>query len=1147
MNNRSKIKNIYFGRICLVQLFFVLLLSQSDPAHADLSEALLEELRTDALRELNLRNCSLQEVHLGSQATVEHDLIYTTVTLEDDVEVIALQPHSIRSRSFQLLTVGRNGDVDKVEPPPPNTYKGSLLGRPETRVAATIDGESICALIRLETGKIWCIQPVKHDDRVSDLFLYAVFSTDDIEPGDWTCGVTESTGNALDLLGDLDRFDETLLLAAQPGSSIAEISLDADFEFFQANGNSVSDTMQDIEEVMNAVNVIYERDTGIFHEIGTILVRTEAADPYSSNAPSTLLNQFRNEWNQNQQNIQRDVAHLMTGKNLNGSTIGIAQLGVICNRSSAYGLSESRFTGNFVSRVGLTAHELGHNWSANHCDCNIMCSGIGGCQGSPTSFSQPSVNAILAHKNSRNCLTLVTDPVENQAPTVNAGPNQTISLPFSAQLAGRVSDDGLPTPPGAVTTRWTKRNGPGTVTFGDAEAVDTTASFSSAGTYTLRLTANDGELSAFDQISITVNESDTTTLVFADFDTDEEGFVYVDDTFRDSNRPAYASGSRNASEGALQVILGGRDNATILNMSGGWRTTFDLSAPNEVMLSFDYELTQQSDYESDEFSQVVVTVDDLQPGGQGDDFVAQIVGNGNGGNPRTTGRETFQVNVGTLPAGEHTLTIGGFNNKKTFNNESTVVLIDNVLVAVSDTPSENQPPTVNAGPNQTISLSASAALDGTVNDDGLPVPPGAVTTRWTKRNGPGTVTFGDAEAVDTTASFSSAGTYTLRLTANDGELSAFDQISITVNESDTTTLVFAEFDTDEEGFGYVDDAFRDSNQPEYASGSHNASEGALEVNLGGVDNATILNMSGGWRTTFDLSAPSEVVVSFDYELTQQPSYERDEFSQVIVTLDDLQPGRQGSDFVAQIVGNGNGGNPRTTGRETFQANVGTLSAGEHTLTIGGFNNKKTFNNESTVVLLDNVRVEVSGSDDPSGEVTVRSRVRGSLDDAEENVQTGRIRLVSSDLEMSEDRGQKQWVGLRFTQLAIPAGARIVSAHVQFTADERSGRRTILEVRGQAADRAASFGRARRNISSRALTRASVSWRVPAWNKVGEAGERQRTPDLSSIVQEVVNRRGWKSGQSLALFLTGSGKRTAESFNGDSSAAAELIVKYEASR
>ena len=68
-----------------------------------------------------------------------------------------------------------------------------------------------------------------------------------------------------------------------------------------------------------------------------------------------------------------------------------------------------------------------------------------------------------------------------------------------------MSDDGLPNPPGAVSTTWSKVSGPGTVTFGNANAVDTTASFSLAGSYVLRLTANDSALQASDDISVTVN------------------------------------------------------------------------------------------------------------------------------------------------------------------------------------------------------------------------------------------------------------------------------------------------------------------------------------------------------------------------------------------------------------------------------------------------------------------------------------------------------------------------------------------------------------------------------------------------------------------------------------------------------------------
>jgi hypothetical protein len=56
---------------------------------------------------------------------------------------------------------------------------------------------------------------------------------------------------------------------------------------------------------------------------------------------------------------------------------------------------------------------------------------------------------------------------------------------------------------------------------------------------------------------------------------------------------------------------------------------------------------------------------------------------------------------------------------------------------------ENQPPAVDAGPALAVALPAAASLDGTVTDDGLPNPPGAMTTTWSQVSGPGTVTFGD--------------------------------------------------------------------------------------------------------------------------------------------------------------------------------------------------------------------------------------------------------------------------------------------------------------------------------------------------------------------------------------------------------------------
>ncbi|HYE73506.1 MAG TPA: hypothetical protein VEF04_09245, partial [Blastocatellia bacterium] len=94
----------------------------------------------------------------------------------------------------------------------------------------------------------------------------------------------------------------------------------------------------------------------------------------------------------------------------------------------------------------------------------------------------------------------------NKSPIVSAGPDQLITLPNTAQLAGVMNDDGLPE--GApVTTLWSKVSGPGTVTFGNPNHVVTTASFSQLGVYVLRLTANDSQLSASDDVKITVNQA----------------------------------------------------------------------------------------------------------------------------------------------------------------------------------------------------------------------------------------------------------------------------------------------------------------------------------------------------------------------------------------------------------------------------------------------------------------------------------------------------------------------------------------------------------------------------------------------------------------------------------------------------------------
>jgi len=74
----------------------------------------------------------------------------------------------------------------------------------------------------------------------------------------------------------------------------------------------------------------------------------------------------------------------------------------------------------------------------------------------------------------------------------------------------------------------------------------------------------------------------------------------------------------------------------------------------------------------------------------------------------------------------------------------------------------NQPPTVQAGADQSIALPAQAHLRASIADDGLPIPPGLLACAWTKVSGPGLVTFTEPTSPMSAATFSVPGNYVLR-------------------------------------------------------------------------------------------------------------------------------------------------------------------------------------------------------------------------------------------------------------------------------------------------------------------------------------------------------------------------------------------------
>jgi hypothetical protein len=188
----------------------------------------------------------------------------------------------------------------------------------------------------------------------------------------------------------------------------------------------------------------------------------------------------------------------------------------------------------------------------------------------------------------------------------------------------------------------------------------------------------------------------TTSHIFrSDFRSSTDGFVYADDTFRDTNEPEYAQGGYNLNaapqDQALFVFLGGVDSRNVVGLSGGWSRSFTLDSPSNVQIVLAYNLEQTSAYEENEYSEVLCTVDGNFVGRNNRNFVTRMWGGG----PADLIQETVSIQTGLLPAGPHELIIGGFSNRKTKFDEQTRVRIYSVeLSAVGHNLHEPPPPPI---------------------------------------------------------------------------------------------------------------------------------------------------------------------------------------------------------------------------------------------------------------------------------------------------------------------------------------------------------------------------------------------------------------------------------------------------------------------
>lgn len=403
------------GRIARARLLLVwCLLCVGSPALGDgkVSRTARRDATVDLGPEANayfgLEESTVVALDVGSPAAVCSTF---RVPIGGETYTLDLAPHSVRSEVYQVKAQLADGSYVDIEPGPVRTLRGTVAEIEGSAVAASLSDTGLEARIILPGHVQYWIEPI--ESRIAEALptQHVVYRDDDAVPSGGTCVALRPPAVAADA-GESGQISSE----AGGGLFFAELAIDVDHDYF-LDFNGEPDPLAAIEaqinSIINAVNLQYERDVNIRHMITTIIVRTDGdPDRYTCGTCSTaevLLNQFRQQWNSVHVGVQRDLTQLFTGRNLAGSTIGVAYLGGLDCRafSNAYSVVQATCCPNFSCRTDLSAHELGHNWDADHCNCanppytmnsSLTCS---------NHFHETlTIPEIIAHRNSRSCLDL---------------------------------------------------------------------------------------------------------------------------------------------------------------------------------------------------------------------------------------------------------------------------------------------------------------------------------------------------------------------------------------------------------------------------------------------------------------------------------------------------------------------------------------------------------------------------------------------------------------------------------------------------------------------------------------------------------------------------------------------------------------------
>ncbi len=304
-------------------------------------------------------------------------LTLKNVPLAEDLEAdFELTRFSVLKPGAQLVVVTPEG-TKALTPPSRSYFTGHATGKPDSFAFFAVGPESFTGIVGMD-GRTFVIGRNSSSHKASS---HRVFALEDVDPSVYfpsrpLCLAHEypstlQVGTDPEERTPSDSKSITGGIRAAASGVVADLAVETDYEYFSLFA-SQNEAMEYASDLTAAASAIYERDLGVRLRLAYLRIWTTNTDPYGATSGYGALTEFQNYWNGSMTGVERDIAHMLSGRKLGG---GIAYIGAVCSTYWCYGVvgnidGDADFSNPAtVWDLLAVSHEIGHNFGSAHTHC----------------------------------------------------------------------------------------------------------------------------------------------------------------------------------------------------------------------------------------------------------------------------------------------------------------------------------------------------------------------------------------------------------------------------------------------------------------------------------------------------------------------------------------------------------------------------------------------------------------------------------------------------------------------------------------------------------------------------------------------------------------------------------------------------------